>query len=60
MEYLKKNVNMTCSDQEQILELYYIKLCLAISKGGIFIKPIEDISKKDSITQDTLQSNTDD
>ena len=41
MEYLRKNVNMTCSDQEQILE-FYIKLRLAIAKGGIFIKPIEE------------------
>ena len=58
MEYLRKNVNMTCSDQEQILE-FYIKLRLAIAKGGIFIKPIEDISKKESIAQDTNSTSDD-
>ena len=51
MEYLRKNVNITCSDQDQILE-FYIKLRLAIAKGGIFIKPIEDINKRDTIAQD--------
>ena len=54
MEYLRKNVNMTCADQDQILE-FYIKLRLAIAKGGIFIKPIEDISKQDTIAEDSPQ-----
>ena len=50
MEYLQKNVNMTCADQDQILE-FYIKLRLVIAKGGIFIKPIEEINKQDTIAQ---------
>ena len=50
MEYLRKNANMTCADQDQILESY-IKLRLAIAKGGIFIKPIEEINKQDTIAQ---------
>ena len=41
---------MTCADQDQILE-FYIKLNLAIAKGGMFIKPIKDISKQDTIAQ---------
>ena len=57
MEYLRKNVNMTCADQDQILELY-IKLHLAIAKGGIFTKPIEDITKQDRIAQH-MPDNTD-
>ena len=55
MEYLRKNVHMICSDQDQILE-FYIKLRLAIAKGGIFIKPIDDINKKESIVQDTANN----
>ena len=30
---------------------FYIKLRLAIAKGGIYITPIEDINKKDTIAQ---------
>ena len=48
MDYLRKNVNITCTTQDQILE-FYIKLCLAISKGGIHIIQIEDITKDKSI-----------
>ena len=62
MDYLRKNVNITCSTQEQILE-FYIKLRLAISKGGIHIIKIEDITKDKSIahrmnnmTMDDLQT----
>ena len=54
MEYLRKNVHMTCSDQDQILE-FYIKLRLAVAKGGIHLVPIEDIKKSGSIAQ---RSNT--
>ena len=62
MDYLRKNVNITCSTQEQILE-FYIKLRLAVSKGGIHIIPIEEITKDksiahkmDSMTSDDLQT----
>ena len=48
MEYLRKNVNMTCSDQDQILD-FYIRLRLAVAKGGIYMKPIEDITKHTSL-----------
>ena len=48
IDYLRKNANITCSTQEQILE-FYIKLRLAISKGGIHIIPIEAITKNNSI-----------
>ena len=48
MDYLRKNVNITCSTQDQILE-FYIKLRLAIEKGGIHIIPIEQITKDKSI-----------
>ena len=50
MEYLRKNVNMTCADQEQILE-FYTKLRLAVAKGGIFLTPIEKITKTESIAE---------
>ena len=48
MDYLRKNVNITCTTQDQILE-FYIKLRLAIGKGGIHISPIQDITKDKSI-----------
>ena len=54
IDYLRKNVNITCKHQDQILE-FYIKLRLAIEKGGIYILPIEEIKKSKSIAQ---QSNT--
>ena len=38
MDYLRKNVNITCSNQDQILE-FYIKFRLAVQKGGIHILP---------------------
>ena len=50
MEYLRKNVHMTCSDQDQILE-FYIKLRLAVAKGGIYLVPIEQITKQGTIAQ---------
>ena len=48
MDYLRKNVNITCTTQDQILE-FYIKLRLAISKGRIHIIQIEDITKDKTI-----------
>ena len=48
MDYLRKNVNITCSNQDQILE-FYIKFRLAVQKGGIYIIPIEDITKSAGI-----------
>ena len=53
MDYLRKKSHITCSDTNQILE-FYIKLRLAISKGGIHLKPIEDITRDDSIADQTL------
>ena len=50
MDYLRKNVNITCSNQDQILE-FYIKFRLAVQKGGIHILPIENITKSASIAQ---------
>ena len=50
MEYLLKNVLMTCADQDQILE-FYIKLRLAVAKGGIHLVPIKAITKVNSIAQ---------
>ena len=52
IDYLRKNVNITCKNQDQILE-FYIKLRLAIEKGGIYILPIEEITKSKSIAQQT-------
>ena len=57
MEYLWKNVNMTCSDQDQILD-FYICLRLAVAKGGIYMKQIEDITKGSSIAQVDSMANT--
>ena len=53
MEYLRKNINITCTEQNQILE-FYIKLRLAVAKGGIYLKPIEDITREHSIAQNNL------
>lgn len=50
MDYLRKNVNITCTDTEQILD-FYTKLRLAVEKGGIHIIPIEDITKSQSIAR---------
>ena len=44
MDYLRKNINITCNDNEQILD-FYIKLHLAVDKGGIYLHPIEDMTK---------------
>ena len=62
IDYLRKNVNVTYKNQDQILE-FYIKLRLAIEKGGIYIIPIEEITKSklitqqsDSITKEDLQT----
>ncbi len=55
MDYLRKNLHLSCSKTNQILE-FYIKLRLAISKGGIYLKPIEKITKDDTIAD--VQHNT--
>ena len=44
---------ITCTEQNQILE-FYIKLRLAVAKGGIYLKPIEDITRDKSIAQNNL------
>ena len=51
LDYLRKNVNITCSAQNQILE-FYIKFRLALEPGGIHIIPIDQITKHRSIAQD--------
>ena len=51
IDYLRKNVNITCSEQNQILE-FYIKFRLALEQGGIHILPIDQISKHKSIAQE--------
>ena len=51
IDYLRKNVNITCSAQNQILE-FYIKFRLAVEQGGIHILPIDQITKHKSIAQD--------
>ena len=51
LDYLRKNVNVTCSEQNQILE-FYIKFRLALQPGGIFVLPIDEITKYKSIAQD--------
>ena len=59
IDYLRKNVNITCSEQNQILE-FYIKFRLALQQGGIHILPIEQISKHKSIAQDSAGITTED
>ena len=49
-EYLRKNINITCTDTNQILE-FYIKLRLAVAKGGIFLLPIENLTKSQDICE---------
>ena len=51
LDYLRKNVNITCSAQNQILE-FYIKFRLALEPGGIHIIPIDQITKHRSLAQD--------
>ena len=59
MDYLRKNVNITCSNQDKILE-FYIKFRLVVQKGGIHIVPIEDITKSASIAQTMPQYTSED
>ena len=54
MDYLRKNIHLTCTAQNQILE-FYIKLRLAIAKGGIYLKQIDLITKEHTIA-DTANS----
>ena len=53
MDYIRKNINITCTAQDQILE-FYIKLRLAVAKGGIHLRPIDNIIKEQSIAQNTI------
>ena len=53
MDYIRKNINITCTAQDQILE-FYIKLRLAVAKGGIYLRPIDNIMKDQSIAQNML------
>ena len=59
IDYLRKNVNITCSEQNQILE-FYIKFRLALEQGGIYILPIDQISKHKTIAQDKPGITTED
>ena len=49
-EYLRKNVRIKCSEESQVLE-FYIKLRIAIAKGGIYIIPVNKIKKEKPICQ---------
>ena len=51
IDYLRKNINIACTEQNQILE-FYIKFRLVLEQGGIHILPIEKINKHNSIAQD--------
>ena len=53
MDYIRNNINITCTAQDQILE-FYIKLRLAVAKGGIYLRPIDNIMKDQSIAQNML------
>ena len=57
MDYLRKNVVMKCSDTEQILD-FYTKLRLAVKKGGIYIIPIENITKTSSLIRHVQDKQT--
>ena len=59
IDYLRKNVNITCSEPNQILE-FYIKFRLVLEQGGIHILPIDKISKNNSIAQDKPNITDDD
>ena len=59
LDYLCKNVNITCSENDQILD-FYIKLRLAIAKGGIYILPIENITKHTSIAMHRIEDDDND
>lgn len=56
MDYLRKNIHLTCTEPNQILE-FYIKLRLAVAKGGIHLKSIDKITKEHTIA-DTNEINT--
>jgi hypothetical protein len=49
-EYLRKNVKIACTEENRVLE-FYIKLRIAIAKGGIYIIPVEEITIDHSIRQ---------
>ena len=58
-EYLRKNINITCNDVDQILD-FYIKLRLVVRKGGINLIAIEDIAKQSSLADTTNQQHHND
>ncbi len=59
IDYLRKNVNITRSEPNQILE-FFIKFRLVLEQGGIHIHPIDKISKNKSIVQDKPNIKDDD
>ena len=53
MDYLRKNLHLTCSKPNQIPKIY-IKLSLAIAKGGIYLTPIENITKDPTLSDQQI------
>ena len=52
-EYLRKNIKISCSDDSTLLE-FYIKLRLLIKKGGIYLKPLDELSVDVPIYEEKL------
>ncbi len=52
-EYLRKHIKISCSDDSTLLE-FYIKLRLLIKKGGIYLKPLDELSVDAQIYEEKM------
>ena len=55
-DYIRKNVKVKCTQDSQIFE-FYTKLRIAVQKGGIYLIPLEDVKKEDSLADLTISRN---
>ena len=47
-DYIRKNVKVKCTQDSQILD-FYTKLRIALQKGGIYLIPLVNVTKEDSL-----------
>lgn len=56
-EHLRKNIKISCPDDAHVLD-FYIKLRIVVVKGGISLKPIEQITLDHDISVEWLDDIT--